>query len=387
MPQPPISCPVVRVPEVVPCAAAELDELVQFLQSDAPIADVHAFARGTVLPDGRLDLCKQSVGPAGCARIVAALKENSRVKSVLLGTDAIGDKGAFAVGQLIENNANLEVVYLGCNNITARGATEIARVLVKNISVKGLWLKRNPIGDDGLAALSQMLRRNRHLQILDIVNCGFSAAAFADLCATLRENNRTLRRLYAGGNGINSDGATPLGEMLANNSTLQGLYLNVGALGDEGAILLSEGLKSNTNLRELGLGSNGIGNDGLRALALVMALHPALENLDLGRAASQTALGASGNDFAGNGLLCAALLQQCPTLRRLNLRGTRLKGADFEPIFWAARKHSALCELQLDAQLTSEVKAQLARNRAARPMANEAGIELIKSVYRVAAKS
>ena len=385
--QPSISCPVVRVPAVVPCPARELDELVAFLRSDAPIDEVRAFARGTLLPDGRLDLCKQSVGPAGCARLTAALADNSRVKSVLLGTDAIGDEGARAVAQLIESNANLEVVYLSCNNITARGATELARVLENNASVKGLWLKRNPIGDEGVRALSKMLASNRHLQILDIVNCGFGADAFADLCASLAETNRALTRLYAGGNGFDSDDAHHLSALLSGNSALKGLFLNVGALGDKGVRQLADGLKMNANLRELGLGSNGIGADGLRVLAFNARSFPALQSLDLGRAASQSALGASGNDFAGQGFFCAAWLHQCRSLRRLNLRGTRLNGADFAPILWAAARHPALCDLQLDAPLPDDVKAQLARNRAAAPLPRELGVDLIKSVYRTAPKS
>ena len=379
--QPPISCPVVRVPTVVPCEASELDELVAFLQSDAPIEEIQEFARGTLLPDGRLDLCKQSVGAAGCARIVEALKNNSQVKSVLLGTDAIGDEGARVVAQLIENNRNLEVIYLGCNNIGARGTAEIARVTADNSSVKGLWLKRNPIGDGGVAALAAMLKNNAHLQILDIVNCGFSAASFAQLCEVLRDDNRTLTRLYAGGNGLNEVSAAHLGEVLNANDALQSLFLNVGNLGDAGAQFLIETLKPNASLRALGLGSNAIGLAGLRALSENSG---PLESLDLGRAASQTALGASGNDFAGGGELCAELIISSRSLRRLNLRGTRLKNADFAPIFDAAATHPNLCELQLDVPLRADVKTRLARNRATNPGVREASVELIKSVYRTA---
>ena len=377
--QPPVSCPVVRVPAVVPCEARELDELVAFLQSDAPIEEIRAFARGTVLPDGRLDLCKQSVGAAGCARLVAALKLNSQIKSVLLGTDAIGDEGAFAVAELIENNPHLEVVYLGCNNIGARGATELSRVLADNSSVRGLWLKRNPLGDGGVAALAAMLQTNAHLQILDIVNCGFGATAFAALCEVTRQNNRTLTRLYAGGNGLNQVSAAHLGEVLNANASLQGLFLNASVLGDEGAQFLVENLKSNASLRELGLGSNGIGLIGLRALVENFAR---LKSLDLGRAASQVALGASGNDFAGGGEICGALIRSSRSLRRLNLRGTRLKIDDFAPIFGAATEHPTLCELQLDVPLPTDVKANLARNRAATPPMSATGVALIKSVYR-----
>ncbi|BCM88608.1 hypothetical protein IAD21_00442 [Abditibacteriota bacterium] len=379
---PAISCPVVRVPHVVPCESAELDGLVAFLESDASIEDVRAFARGTILPDGRLDLCKQSVGPLGCARIVSALQRNSRIKSVLLGTDAIGDEGVFAVARLVEANAQLEVVYLGCNGITERGAGELARVLRDNTSVKGLWLKRNPIGDGGLMALAEMLRHNTSLQIIDTVNCGATTEGFAALCCALRDHNRTLKRLYLGGNGELP--AALLSEMLSHNTALEGLFLNVGALGDAGAVELSRGVERSTSLRELGIGSNGIGRDGLRALCARIGTHATLEVLDLGRAASQTVLGAHPNDFSGGGELIAAMLRANRTLRRLNLRGTKLSGADLVPIFEAASPHPCLSELLVDAPLPQNTKARLALNRTTSPAVKESGIELIKSVYRTA---
>ena len=384
--QPLIKCPVVRVPEVVPCDEAELDALASFLESDASIEEIKTFARGTLLPDGRLDLCKQSIGSRGCARLVESLQSNSRVKSVLFGTDAIGDEGAYSVARLVESNPNIEVVYLGCNGISSRGTEELARVLELNSSVKGLWFKRNPIGDDGVLAISRMLERNTTLQTLDIVNCGFSSGVFENLCAVLRDTNRTLKRLYAGGNGLAQLSATPLSEVLSANSSLEGLYLNVNAFGDKGAHDLANGMEPNQTLRELGLGSNGIEHDGLKSLCEAIALHPKMEVLDLGRAASQTVLGAHPNDFSDCGELVASMIEQNQTLRRLNLRGTKLHSRDFTLIFDAAKNHPALAELMLDCPLRDDVKAQLKRNRQTNPPARYAGVELIKSVYRTAKK-
>lgn len=387
MSSPLIQCPVVRVPEVVPCDQSELDELVAFLESDASIEDAITFARGTLLPDGRLDLCKQSIGPRGCARLAESLKDNSRVKSVLLGTDAIGDEGAHSVARLIEDNPNLEVVYLGCNGISGRGTEELSRVLETNSSVKGLWLKRNPIGDEGMFALGQMLRSNTTLETLDIVNCGFGASAFEKLCTVLRDSNRTLKRFYAGGNGLAQQSALALVEVFGFNAVLEGLYLNVNALGDQGARLLAVAIRNNETLRELGVGSNGIGSDGLKALCEAIPKQVALEVLDLGRAASQTVLGAQPNDFCDGGEMLALMLRQNKTLRRLNLRGTKLHARDFKAIFEAAAHHPTLQELQLDAPLADDVKAQLKGNREVNPPIRALSVELIKSVYRAATKN
>ena len=379
---PPISCPVVRVPEVVPCESAELDELVAFLESEAGIEEERAFMRGTLLPDGRLDLCKQSVGAQGCARIVSALQFHPWVKSVLLGTDAIGDEGALAVAGLIETNPRLEVVYLGCNGISESGVAELSRSLQSNTSVKGFWLKRNPIGDGGMRSLGTMLQENTNLSILDVVNCGFGPQGLTALCQSLRDGNRALKRLYLGSNGSLS--AQLLRDMLAANPVLEGLFLNVGALGDAGASELARGVGQSHSLRELGAGSNGIGLLGLKALCATLSDGSRLEVLDLGRAASQTVLGAQGNDFRGGGAIIGEMLRSNRSLRRLNLRGTKLSGIDLEPVFDAVARHPKMGELMVDVPLRPDVKARLADNRKEEPLQAEGGVQLIKSVYRTA---
>lgn len=381
---PDIHCPVVRVPEVVPCDEAELEPLFDFLARDEEISEPKTFPRGTLLPDGRLDLCKQSVGVQGCRRLVDALSANSQVKSLLLGTDAIGDEGAAKVAELIERNPNLEIVYLGCNRITETGAKELARVLTSNQSVTGLWLKRNPIGNEGVEAVATMLAANSSLRTLDVVNCGISDAGLVPLCDVLRSQNRTLKRLYLGGNGLTSRSAPQLCSVLAENEVLEALLLNVSFFSDEGAKLLATGLKQNRSLRELGLGSNGIKSEGLGALVEALEDHSTLQNLDLGRAASQTVLGADWNHFSGEGVTSIRrLLEQNKSLRRLNVRGTGIQGPEMEGIFEAVLKHPVLTELGVDATLPREVREHLAANRM-RHGEWGAGddVTLIKSVYR-----
>jgi hypothetical protein len=51
---------------VVPCALEDLEPLIAFLKKKVPVAAQTEFHKGTLLPDGRLDLCKQVVGPKVC---------------------------------------------------------------------------------------------------------------------------------------------------------------------------------------------------------------------------------------------------------------------------------------------------------------------------------
>ncbi len=383
--QPEINCPIIRVPEVLPCDINELEPLLLHLESNKVVEEAQIFPRGALLPDGRLDLCKQSVGPEGCALLTKALRDNLQVKSLLLGTDAIGDQGAKDVADLIENNSSLEIIYLGCNHISSAGASEITSVMEANTNIKGLWFKRNPIGDEGLIAIAQMLRENTHLKSLDVVNCGFGLKGLTALCDVLCESNRTLKRLYLSGNGIGVEGATVLSRILRENTSLESLLISVNAFGDEGTEIIAEALKQNHSLKEISLGSSGIGTSGAKALCEAIAIHPALEVLDLNRAASQNALGAAPNDFCQAAAFFADMLSRNQSLRRFQSCGTKMPIEGARELDKAAQSHLKLTHFHMDAKLSPELKTHLAKNLELVPnIQTPDDVRLIRSVYRTA---
>src|SRR5260370_14061932 len=135
---------------VVPRATQQdLAPLVAHLTSDGAPTDALAFPRGTLLPDGRLDLCKQGVGPDGARVVAAALRDNTFVRSLLLGADALGDEGARAIGERVAESRHLETLFLGCNNIGSAGMEALAAALRGHPTMRGLWVKRNAIGARG----------------------------------------------------------------------------------------------------------------------------------------------------------------------------------------------------------------------------------------------
>ncbi len=282
-----------------PCPLEELTPLLRHLWAGDPVGDVTAFPRGTMTPDGRLDLCKQSIGVDGCRDVTSALRCNPHVKCLLLGTDGIGDTGAGVVADLLERSELLTTVYLGCNWIGGEGAARLADAVSENRAVTGLWLKRNPLRDEGAFALAAMLRRNTTLRVLDLVNTGFGADGLTAILSTLTEagTGAGVERLYLGGNGLGPGSAPLLGDLLRHNTCLKALQLNVNALGDTGASVLAEGLRGNTTLRELGLASNGLGTDGLCAVLGAAMSHPALRSVDLSYARSTRALRGTANAF------------------------------------------------------------------------------------------
>ncbi len=93
----PIRCPLIRDPDAGLAPATDFDPLVAWLAApvDAPAPVV--FPRGVVQHDGRLDLCKQGVGPIEAGRITAAAAASPHVRHLLLGTNGLGAEGIGAV--------------------------------------------------------------------------------------------------------------------------------------------------------------------------------------------------------------------------------------------------------------------------------------------------
>jgi Ran GTPase-activating protein (RanGAP) involved in mRNA processing and transport len=382
----PIACPIQTVYDITPCPVEEVAPIAAHLRGNVRVVENIAFPRGTVMPDGRLDMCKQSLGPMGCCMVVEALRGNTQIKSLMLGTDGIGDTGAEAVAKLIgegENNA-LEIVYLGCNTISSVGTTAIAQALHTNHSVQGLWLKRNPIGTDGAIAIAEMLRHNTTLRVLDLVNTLPGPVGLDAILDVLTHTNRTVERLYLSGNALTSRDAEQLATLLRHNPTIKALLLSVNALGDAGASILADGLKANTTLCELGLASNNLGPHGGEALFAALNTHPSLASLDLGYSPSTRALGAIGNTLGDEGANAAALcLQTNRALRRLDLRRNAIGSPGKRALMGALVGNETLTELLLKGKVPALLTTYLARNQAQHGLwAPPNEVALIRSVYR-----
>jgi Ran GTPase-activating protein (RanGAP) involved in mRNA processing and transport len=374
----------------VPCDAGELRPLLDFLAAGGDVARRTAFPRGTLLPDGRLDLCKQRLGPGGAAAIAAALHGNPHVRHLLMGADGLGDSGANAVAALVEAGSAVETVYLGCNFITAEGAAKLADAVRSSANVTGLWLKRNPIGDEGAAELATMLARNRSLRTLDLTQTGITAAGLRSLVDALIAHPTNLERLYLSGNRFGPAEAEILADLLRAPTALRHLFVSVNRLGDDGARRLLAAERANPRLRTLGLASNGLGSGAAEALAAV-ADHPALERLDLGREPSAGILGERDNLLGDDGArTLAEMLPGQSSLRLLNLEHNGITDAGAGCLAEGLAGNATLIELRLDRILgrhrRRQIEELLLRNRRASGLDElppDPAVSAIRSVYRV----
>ncbi|WP_255658722.1 gala protein [Actinoplanes sp. L3-i22] len=278
------------------------------------------FPRGAMQPDGRLDLCKQGIGPVEVGRIAAAAAGSPHVRHLLLGTNALGSEGVRAVAGALRPGHGIETLYLGCNRIGPDGVAILADRLAGDDTVRALWLKRNPVGDEGVARLAGALGGTANLRTLDLVNTGITATGLTTLTDALVAGGPRLQRLFLGGNGFGPE-VVPVLARLIHEAGVRELYLAVNHLGDEGAAALAS-VAAGVPMT-LGLGGNGLTAAGAAALARHCA---AWQVLDLARPPSQQALGGSPNELGDAGAAEFAAALPGARLRRLDLRLTGIRG-------------------------------------------------------------
>ncbi|MEU6077897.1 gala protein [Micromonospora sp. NPDC047074] len=373
----PVRCPAITDPDAGLADPGDFDPLLLRLAVPDTVVAPEEFPRGTVQPDGRLDLCKQGVGPVQTARIVAAAVDSPLVRHLLLGTNGLGADGARAVAEALRPGHHLETLYLGCNRIDPAGVDALAARLAGDQTVRALWLKRNPVGDEGVRRLAAALAVNTTIRTLDLVNVGMSVRGLAALAEALADRERPVQRLFLGGNGFGPDAVPVLGA-LVHAAGVRELYLAANHLGDVGVATLAE-LLDGVEVT-LGLGGNGITPVGVAALAGHLG---AWRALDLARPPSERALGARGNLVGDVGAAALADALPAARLRRLDLRRTEVGGRGAKRLVAAVEGHPTLEYLGINGGVPRRQRRRASALLAERPVtAPHEDIRAIASVYR-----
>lgn len=375
----------------LPFPQAELDPLLKFISSNHPIPKTEkSFQRGTITSEGKLDCCMQDLGAVGAKLLAKALKENMQIKSILFGTNKIGDEGAKSVAALIKENPHIETVYLSSNKIKASGAIALAEGLENNTSVRALWLKRNPIGDEGAKSIIHLLQKNRHIRSLDLVNTQIGLKSLTYLVDTLIQENYPLERLYLSGNTFGAEAGPIIAKLLTNNTQLKELYLSVNLLGNLGTIAIAKALQQNSTLLALSLTSNGIGDIGANSLFQAVMQHPSLQFLNLGYTPSTRALKAEANEIGRASVsVLSDFLVQNKQLYHLDLTKNKLNFIDFMSIKEALEQNKSLKTFKIGNRMPTVVRQifnkLVMQNLADAPEAvfkKHPDIKMIKSLYR-----
>lgn len=282
------------------------------------------FVKGAIFPDGRMDLCKQVVGPTSIKELCEVVKRSKIVKHFLLGNNVALQEdeieGAEAIASIMrDNEKKIETWYLAGNCINSEAIKIMAEALSHNNQCKALWLKRNPVGIMGALYLNSMLKLNRTLVLLDLHNCAIKDEGLINLLKD-PEELQTLKHLYLDANGIEHI------EPVTRMNKLKTLYLSINRLGDTQITILAKAFTNNQNLKRLCLASTHMKNEGLKAIVDMALTCPKLICLNLGCYKSSADLGENpGNLFDDNCVLdIIRLLNETKSLKYLNTAGSKM---------------------------------------------------------------
>ncbi len=326
----------IAAPEAMPVVVApeeELSPIFAHLASGRGAAGA-SFPRGATFEDGRLDLCKQVVGPEWIGALTRAVRAGGAAAGVehfLIGNNVVGDAGAEEIARMIADPdaPRLKTLYLAGNAFGAEGARALAGALAEDESVESLWLKRNPLGPKSGAAFGETLARNRTIRTLDLSNAALGDEGVEALFARMAEN-RALRTLYLDANGLGPRAARAIAAYLEavkarGGAGLSGLFIGVNRLGCDGARALAEALDGYAPLVRLDLGANRIERDGRDAVLATARGAPSLGFLGLGFYKSGSDLGELPNWFGDDGAAAVADHLAAPSaLRAIDLKDAHI---------------------------------------------------------------
>jgi hypothetical protein len=337
------------VPEPVEvCTLHELNPLLDFLTNNFPVAEQIAFPRGTITADGRLDLCKQVVGPGGIQPLLNAMNKSSSIKRLLLGNNIVGDGGAECIANEMKVS-KLECWYIAGNNITSNGIAHITSAIANNTYCTSLWLKRNPLGPLSMQHVVNMLKINTTLVVIDLVNCGILDEGLSVLLGAFSGENRnnTLRVLWLDTNGITYRSADTLANFISTNCNLTDLSISCNRLCDVGMEKISPALVSNTTLQRISFASNRIGPVGAKCLANSLAYHPTINFVNLGYLKSTAAVQEFGNFIGDEGAgHLATALKTNTTIRHIDLLHNNITQVGLNYIIDAMKINNVVVKMQ-----------------------------------------
>lgn len=279
-------------PLPMPVEVASAETLQPFFDHLSSNGETHIpqleFVRGVQYNDGRMDLCKQVVGPDHIGKLMDSLKNNTQISHFLLGNNIIGSLGAKSISEFLSNDhkPQIKTWYLAGNEIDGEGIKLISNSLKHNTVCEALWLKRNPIKIEGAKHIADLLEVNNTIKILDLDNTGILDEGVKYIMLALRKN-KSLKHLYLDANGITILGAKYVAEYFdyLNENNLKGLtslWLGVNRIDDEGATLIADSLKKYHHIKRLVLNSNRLSHEGSKVLCEVLVDKPNLISFDLG---------------------------------------------------------------------------------------------------------
>ena len=377
----------------------ELDSFFDFLEKNLPVdstsieyntkwipdEECFKFNKGAVYTDGRMDLCKQVVGPLWINRLMKSLKDNDQIKHFLLGNNIIGTVGALAIKNFLldKHKPKIQTWYLAGNDINSEGIEYLVDGLQYDRDVKELWLKRNPIKITGMIHIKRLLENNQNIITLDLHNVATLDDGLVHLAEGLK-NNKSLRNLYLEANGTTEKGVTYLIEyfdyLVSNGKKgITSLWIGMNRIGDDGISKLVKSIGNYPHMERLCIGSNMITSVSCPVIYEAFKSHPSLKVLDLGMYKSTADMGEITNRISNEGVpFIVKLIKENKTIEYLSILHNDISNEAMKHIESALRENDTLLYLDfkqyfvgIEQDVYVNIREKLKKNRYMKGIADE----------------
>jgi Ran GTPase-activating protein (RanGAP) involved in mRNA processing and transport len=383
-------------PTAMPVDIAPKEELVDFfnhLSQDKSI-DFQQFKRGTVYPDGRMDLCKQVVGPVWIGELMESLKTNTKIEHFLLGNNITNVEGGKSIKKFLEqpHSCKIKTWYLAGSDFNSEAIKYICEGLKQDLDCEALWLKRNPIYSEGVVYISDLLKVNKKIKILDLHNCGIGLKESAYTSENPYENhlttkgieilfdrlktNSTLRHLYLDANALDVKSIHFIAEYFLfktkiNDKGITSLWIDMNKLGDDGITILCSALKDYPYIKRLCIGSVMMSEVGMKAVSENLKDHAHIRVLDLSLYKSTADMGLVPNNISNEGYqyICD-LIEGKNNIRYLNIGMNNINSEHIKKIVESLEKNTNIIYFfykqygqEIEQQVNINIQNILKRNR------------------------
>jgi len=172
------------------------------------------------------------------------------------------DDGVQHVFDALKVNTTLRNLYLGTNGLTVKSAKIIGHHLGSGKNkLTSLYASVNQFGDEGAIAIAKGLSKDENLQRLSLASDGISEKGVKELCDAI-VYHPSLQEVNLG---------------YAKTTIIIGSLSNM--IGDVGAEYIAQMLESNTVIRSIDVSHNGISSKGMEAFARALICNQVLTSL------------------------------------------------------------------------------------------------------------
>jgi Ran GTPase-activating protein 1 len=214
--------------------------------------------------------------------IISSALEGSKLKSLNLSDNALGEKGIRAFAALLSSQDSLEALYFMNNGISEDAARAIREILPSSKELRTLRFHNNMSGDQGAVELAAgVIGSAPLLEHFQFSSSRVGSEGGIALMEALR-GGKSLRSIDIRDNMYGPDGGAAVGLTLRSHSLLTEVYLSDLGLEDEGALAVVKALTEEASkVTILELGGNEITEKVAPALAACIRSMRHLKRLNL----------------------------------------------------------------------------------------------------------